>query len=304
MQQPLVSLYLPSYNPLDPSPQERLIVLPLPTQDSSLPEILLTLISTYLLHSIVALTHAISPSHTSSQPICGILCSSGSQTPTLLTWLPYIKNLPTKHLDSILTRAYTTLTKAWSSSNAYPTSIFQLRVYGLFCLAHTSPSVLEPTAFWEQVIKFTMNYVAANVIDKDPGRGRDDGGSAGPRQDGEVTNVVLHSFDELVGRTQERQGFMKGRGFVKFCEYWMSMARKVGVIHSSDRYCTDFDTCTRLAMWMLWSELLRLEIQHRNLLDYVLSLQKEPQHWNFSRSNHPRLIPFLMRGSLLFSRSS
>jgi hypothetical protein len=68
---------------------------------TSLSDALQTLISTYLLHALVILSHKF-------QSQCQVLWDTFQSTPTLL---PHLPSLQPKHRDSMVTRAYSVLAK-------------------------------------------------------------------------------------------------------------------------------------------------------------------------------------------------
>ncbi|KAF8155999.1 cysteine peptidase C50 [Crassisporium funariophilum] len=209
-----------------------------PTNDVNL-----TLISTYLLQALIVAANHDSPTPASIQALASTLVSP--TTRSLLTWLPSFSCLPPKHVDSLLTRAYTTLTKLCSSfvsptpnpkppgriniqqvaatSSACHESIFSLRVYALSCLISTSSGTIEANMFWDQATHFASALVKATSSD--------------PSSEAKSTNVVLSAYSDLVQRGErrtDRQTFMtvdeNARGFSGFCEYWMAFAKRAGDI--------------------------------------------------------------------------
>jgi separase len=142
--------------------------------------------------------------------------------------------LPTKHMDSLLSRAYTSLTKLTSSPspnpklhlkstpaiNASHESIFILRMYALRCLIHTSPGTIETNMFWDQVVRFTSSFVKSTASDV--------------TLEERCTTTVLFAYADIVERGEkrpDRDTFMaidqKGKGFLNFCEYWMEFTKRV-----------------------------------------------------------------------------
>ena len=196
--------------------------LPTPISPSDTNEVLLTLISTYLGHSLIATSYATfntgEPQPLQVETLCTALYSTG----TLLQWLPHLSGLSSKHVDSLLTRAYIALTKSSINIHAVDTHtstvVYRIRVYGLLCLARTSPGVLESATFWNQAAKFTTSFI------KDVDRS-DDGETML-----QVSATVLDAFAELIEHARHRDDsskFMGGRGFIAFCEYWASFAKRV-----------------------------------------------------------------------------
>lgn len=191
--------------------------------------VVLTLISTYLLHALIVNAR---PETTTINTLATALTSPSSTT--LLAWVPSLTSLPTKHIDSLLTRAYTSLIKLTSSPSpnpktrlkstsaidASPDSIFILRMYALRCLIHTSPGIIETNVVWDQVTRFTSTFVkaAASDISKEE----------------KCTIIVLSAYSDLVQRAEkrpDRDAFMaidqKGKGFLGFCECWMEFTKRV-----------------------------------------------------------------------------
>ena len=208
--------------------QERLLTLPRPSFLPTNP-IVLTLISTYLLHAVII--HARSGAITINA-LATTLNSPSS--PSLLAWVPSLTSLPTKHMDSLLTRAYTSLTKlalsptpiskthlkSTSAVDPSPESIFILRMYALQCIVHTSPGTVETNMVWDQVARFTTTFVKATASD------------LGLEE--RCTAIVLSAYADLVGRVEKRPDkdtFMaidqKGNGFLCFCEHWMEFTKRV-----------------------------------------------------------------------------
>ena len=206
--------------------QERLLMLPRPPSLPTNP-IVLTLISTYLLHAVIIYTR----SGTITVNALATTLNSPSSA-SLVAWVPSLTSLPTKHMDSLLTRAYTSLTKlapsptpipkthlkSTSAVDPSPDSIFILRMYALRCLVHTSPGTVEANMVWDQVARFTSTFVKATA-------------SASEER---CTAIVLSAYADLVDCVEmrpDRDIFMaidqKGKGFLGFCEYWMEFTKRV-----------------------------------------------------------------------------
>lgn len=205
-----------------------LLTVPRPPSPPANPTVL-TLISTYLLHALII--HA-RPGTITINALAATLNSSSSAA--LLAWIPSLTSLPTKHMDSLLTRAYTLLTKLVSSPapnpktnlkststvDASPESIFILRIYALRCLVHTSPGTVETNMFWDQATRFTSAFVKATTSDI--------------ALEERCTTVVLSAYADLVERGEkrpDRDTFLaidqKGKGFLGFCENWMEFTKRV-----------------------------------------------------------------------------
>jgi separase len=208
--------------------QERLLMLPRPPSLPTNP-IVLTLISTYLLHAVIIYTR----SGTITVNALATTLNSPSFA-SLLASVPSLTSLPTKHMDSLLTCAYTSLTKlafsptpipkihlkSTSAVDPSPESIFILRMYALRCLVHTSPGTIETNMVWDQVARFTTNFVKATASDV--------------ALEDRYTAIVLSAYADLVERVEKRPDrdiFMaidqKGKGFLGFCEYWMEFTKRV-----------------------------------------------------------------------------
>jgi separase len=200
---------------------------------SSLPEEsgpILSLTSTYFAHAVSILTHLVFNTSTQSSPSMPDLTNFASQfSPDspgcFLSWISnFVQGLETKQLDPILSRIYTTLTKACalaiasaSSPNPNPGAIFILRIFASHFLLYTSPGVIEPKTFWDQVIKFGA------VLTKSTSNGSEE----------DALRTVLKAFGGLVKRLEhadeDRKRFMDGRGWFDFCDYWMGFSRKARI---------------------------------------------------------------------------
>jgi separase len=240
MRNALISLYELPPPPSKPPPKLRelhLMFLPLPSQSTSpLDQTLLTLISTYLLHSLTIPIFSSVPSPLEDYT------SSLLSKPTLLTWLPHMRHLPAKHLDSVLTRAYAALTKSSTVySHAHPHLVLSIRAYALRCLLHTTPGTMEPNTFWDQTAKFGTAFIKST--------------SPSTKQD-DAARTILAAYSDLVKEAKNREDvvkFLKGRGFLGFCEYWMGFAKKVCILLSAinltNNWC--FRSETSLC-WIKW----------------------------------------------------
>lgn len=194
-----------------------LLFLPLPMSPPT-DTILLTLISTYLLHAIITLTNNVLCSLSATDSFSAALLDPG----TLLTWIPHLVSLPDKHKDSILTRTYTVLTKSFPSLSTGFHSTFLIRMYALKCLLCTSSGTVQPTNFWDQVQKSCTACVK----------------TLSPMSEAEelsVAKLVSECLGELVQMAQSRSSFIEGKSFILICEMWMSFAKRVRD-HSSKHY--------------------------------------------------------------------
>ncbi|KAI0747689.1 peptidase family C50-domain-containing protein [Daedaleopsis nitida] len=203
MYTPLVALYHP--DPPAPSGSSLLQLLALPLHDGTISELHLNLISTYLLHSILVITH------TASDIPALAAALYDHDSPTLLTWSQVLTRLPEKQQDHIYTRTYT-VTSRLASTSTQPASAYTLRVYSLLCLAHTRPSIVKPNTFWEQAVKFTAVFANSDF--------------AAPR---EGAKSVCEAFTRLIACAEsrlDRAEFLAGTAFARFCEYWSRFAKQ------------------------------------------------------------------------------
>ncbi|KAI6000295.1 peptidase family C50-domain-containing protein [Pisolithus orientalis] len=135
-----------------------------------------------------------------------------------------------KTKDALLTRAYTSLTKACShlSSNTRTINgsnlrfIFYLRIYALSCLLHTSPDTIKPSTFWDQVQKACMAYARASV---DSSLSRDVKTS-----EAAAASYISQTLHGLAGRVNGLvlRSFLEARAFLGVCEFWMTLAKRTG----------------------------------------------------------------------------
>lgn len=248
-----MSTALPSYYPQSPSETPPLDTplglpfLPLPSSPiSSNDETLLNLLSSFLLYSLITSAYALvtqlgssDSSCTSSQSLhdfTNCLHHPSDNSATLLQWLPILQQNTTstsiKHLDGTLTRAYTALVKASSlpppsSTLEQSSDIFRIRLYALLLLASTSSGTIKPSTFWEQCVKFSAAYVKSVLSTASKHASNSDSESEVKR---EVTQVILDAFDIIFCHSEKRADtgeWMKGEGFVTWCEYWMDFAKRV-----------------------------------------------------------------------------
>lgn len=236
-----------------------ILSLPLPApSEHSLPlsETLEVLVSNYLVHALVVLTSPSSLPHVNCQSYARVhelsRVLARAEMPTLLRWIPQLPFLPLKQRDAMCKRAYSILIRFSATSSARPSphtskvkdgsqkrddyeharAVYALRTYALRCLLYSTPAtappdttnatemtgVVEPDVFWDQVGKFCTAFVKACGCEEE-----------------EVIRVVLEAFGELVDTATETVGreegvqerWMKGRGWVGFCECWMGFAKRV-----------------------------------------------------------------------------
>ncbi|KAF7294812.1 Cysteine peptidase C50 [Mycena indigotica] len=186
---------------------EYLYLLSLPCTESESSPVIMNLVTTFLLHSLLTLSSL--PLVKKALPAFTTALTKDS---TILSWSPALSS---SHSDSLLTRAYSGIMKLAGSLQSYPRETFLLRDYALRCLARTSPGKIESGLFWEQCVKAAGAYIKAL-------------GSAP-----DEAQTILLSFTNIVTLAQSRddaESFLTGKGFISFCEYWMSLATRLGDI--------------------------------------------------------------------------
>ncbi|KAH9925586.1 uncharacterized protein B0H18DRAFT_955090, partial [Fomitopsis serialis] len=202
---------LPSTEPL-PS---QLPALPLPCHDAQIPETVMVLVATFLLHSMSVLSRR-------TDDVAAMLTTLRDPSiPSLFLWAPTFKVLPSKHHDSLFTRTYTAMAKAASLPGVAMQHAFGLRMYALECLAQTRPGVIVPETFWEQAVKWAR-FHAAEPVAGDESRTQD----------------ILQSVQRLVLSISQREddsSFIGSPGFSRFCEVWVLWAQQMGDIEAIDR---------------------------------------------------------------------
>lgn len=218
-----------------------MISLPLPSPSSKpLDPTLLLLISTYLSHTLIALSHYLT-SASLKQPQLEILVLF-SQTlhgsPTLLKWVLLCRQLPTKQYDALLTRAYTALTSVSSQASGASEAVFGIRIYALMCLLRTSGSTIGPKTFWDQVVKSASSFaMSASSNDKVEER--------------RLCRIVTSAFSELLAMVEERENrdeFLHEKPFISFCDAWISYSKSVSCHQFFFRPSLSF---SRQAMWLV-----------------------------------------------------
>ena len=216
--------YLP---PAIHSTKVHLLYIPLP-QEPSESTTLLNLVSIYLINSLIILSNTtLNPPTTTARkasskatlsPIV-LFAETLFTQPTLIQWLPYLGSLPREHLDSVSSRAYSILSKATSaysssvSSDADTEDLFRVRMYALLCIEHTT-TMTNVDSFWDQGQKYATMYVR----------------TATPERQTHVAKGVVEMFGRVMDIAENRPDkarFLDGRGFLSFCDYWMSLANKV-----------------------------------------------------------------------------
>ena len=196
-----------------------IVSLPLPTQSSKpLDHTLLLLISTYLSHTLISLSHCFSSS--SLKHIQHEMLVLYSQTlhdsPSLLRWIPLCTQLPAKQCDALLTRVYTALTSITSQAGTAE-AVFHIRSYALMCLLRTSDSTIGSKTFWDQVVKSASSF-AKSASSDDKGEER------------RLCRIVTSAFSEILALVEERGNrdeFLHGIPFISFCDAWIGYSKSV-----------------------------------------------------------------------------
>ncbi|KAG2038447.1 peptidase family C50-domain-containing protein [Suillus americanus] len=217
----------------------------------TLDAVLLTLISTYLMHAIIFFTHIAMSSSSSTIATLDSFSTALVESGTLLTWMPYCVSLPSKHIDTTLTRTYTALTKSCSSMSANARSTFLIRIYALKCLLCTSPGTVQPNTFWDQIQKSCTVYVR----------------SSSPTSEAEelsIATLVSESLGEVVQIAQSKSSFLEGNSFILLCETWTRFAKRSNDLRTLDRI-TDLmgpgsSSCSLAEVNGLASDLSKLDI--------------------------------------------
>lgn len=196
-----------------------LLSIPRVSNQSKMSTVLATLVSTYLSYAIVILsyTHRLS------------LCKDLSNYSSLIEWIPVFSSsgLSEKQLDSTLTKVYSVLMKV-SASDIPPNDLFQIRMYALRCLAHTSVGTIEnPESLWDQTCK-----VASALT-----------GSSNRHSVSDAAYTVSSAFLALYTICEARadkDAFVSGNGFTSYCEHWIGYAskvcRKLSIYNSNAHY--------------------------------------------------------------------
>ena len=201
--------------------------LPIPSAPPSDPTIL-TLLSNYLLHAVTIVAHITcrAPAPRRSPPATlSDLANILSNEHTLLSWLPVLSPLPVKHLDFILTRTYSVLTKSLPSLGD-PQAMFRIRMHALCHLVYTSPGTVgNPDALWDQPTRYASSYIKSLVSSPSTSTSEDD-----------AVLIIVQAFSQLVNLvvgSTKAELLMKGNAFSSYCEYWMELANRVCYLYRS-----------------------------------------------------------------------
>ncbi|SJK98717.1 uncharacterized protein ARMOST_01986 [Armillaria ostoyae] len=215
-----------------------LITVPIPAIPTSIEPALLTLISNYFMYALVVITSAYFPPPKSTlrpnklpTDFLTNLEDTLRKEFTLISWMPFFQRLPAKHIDFILTRIYSVLTKSIPAElmQSNTSSAFFIRMHGLCCLAYTSPGTVgSPDVFWEQPTKYAAVYMKS-LLSEQPS-------SSDVQQ--QAANTLVLAFSHLVSIAETKQDsaeFLKGNGFVAFCEYWIELVNRNGSVSVLDK---------------------------------------------------------------------
>ena len=219
----------PSFQ-VSPPPHDviAIISLPLPPQPSKpLDSTLLLLISTYLSHSLIALSHCLGSSSSKHTQRDTLLLYSQTlhDSPGLLRWVPLCTQLPAKQCDVLLTRAYTALMSISTQALGAAEAVFRIRSYAFMCLLRTSGSTIGSKTFWDQVIKSASSF-ARSASSNDKGEER------------RLCRIVTSAFSEILALVEERENrddFLHGGPFISFCDAWINYSKSV----SNYQYISD-----------------------------------------------------------------
>ena len=219
----LVALVEPDLTPPISRPNSQMSLpiaiasLPLPSQSSKpLDSTLLLLISTYLSHSLIALSHCLSSSSPKYETLV-LYSQTLHGSPSLLKWVPLCTQLPAKQCDVSLTRAYTALMSISTQELGVAEAVFRIRSYALMCLLRTSGSTIGSKTFWDQVVKSASSF-AKTAGSNDKGEER------------RLSRVVTSTFSEILALVEERgnkDDFLHGVPFISFCDVWISYSKSV-----------------------------------------------------------------------------
>ena len=181
------------------------------------------MISTYLIQALATTCLTISTADEIDE-LARILTSAN--THCVYSWLPLFQPMQAKQVDSLLTRAYTSITKACTSrpssrskaSPPSPHSTYLLRGYALKCLVSASPGTVEPDAFWDQLVRFTGSFARSCAEAKDETMG---------------SHLILSTFETVLQAAESRSDtstFLDGSKFLGFCDYWITFAKRVSSV--------------------------------------------------------------------------
>ncbi|PFH48873.1 hypothetical protein AMATHDRAFT_148907 [Amanita thiersii Skay4041] len=174
---------------------------------------------------------------------------------TLLTWLPHLASLSSKHLNSILSHVYTALTKfctTYTSSNVQPiqsrkplpvpestdatsNALFRIRMYALHCLVHVSDSVVTAATLWEQATRFGGVYVKSINSHRSVPSSSKEGLEGIQNQASRVISTAYSTFVDHIEKLPNCETLMSDKACLSFLEWWMGFARRANDLHSLNR---------------------------------------------------------------------
>jgi len=127
-------------------------------------------------------------------------------------WIQKCSDLPYEYRDSLCTRAYSALSKSLEA-DASPSPSLTIKFYSLRCLLPTSSSVIKPDTFWDQARKFSAVCIKA---------ARDNEVEAVKKILSESSRLIIE-----VQRRADKDSFLTGSSFLKFCDYLSEIASQV-----------------------------------------------------------------------------
>ncbi|KAI0075567.1 hypothetical protein K474DRAFT_1599575 [Panus rudis PR-1116 ss-1] len=147
---------------------------------------------------------------------------------TLLHWTSYLSPLTSKQVDSMLTKAYSSISKSCKEDNAEisPLNIFALRAYALKCLLHTSPGILQDASkFWVEVLN-VVSTLNGSKVDTDTG-------------DDVKRTAILNVITELVSLVEKRSDaeefFATSKSWMRVVEGWSNVAKEANDTNALNR---------------------------------------------------------------------
>ncbi|KAJ3827682.1 cysteine peptidase C50 [Lentinula raphanica] len=180
-----------------------LLSMPFPSK-LEIDTLLATLVSTYLFHATIILAH-----------IDRLALHRELGFSSLLEWVPMFPSfgITNKHLDSILTKIYSVLMKV-STVEVLPIHLFNIRIYALRCLAHTSPGTVEnPANLWEQACKVVNALICSS-------------GEHSVTEAASVATSALLALHNVCEARPDRDDLVIGKGYTSYCESWLGVASK------------------------------------------------------------------------------
>ena len=188
-----------------------LLALPLPENGRTLEEPLQMVMLNYLQHTFVIAVKIMATGPAKH----GLLLDGLFKVGSLVSWLPHLQEIQRKTLDSALKRSYVTLANSFTTPPTSSSTLLSFRFAALRFLLLTSD--VTPCSFWEQCLKFGVSYVRTNS-------------SAGVVEKETVGNLLVE-FRGIVAAVdeQEKGELKKEKRWLDFCEYWISLAKRVRI---------------------------------------------------------------------------